>query len=37
LSDREETSCAFLLLAFGILSWILCAAVSIYKEVRSVC
>ena len=37
LSDREETSCTFLLLAFGILSWILCAAVSIYKEVRSVC
>lgn len=37
LSDREETSCAFLLLAFWILSWILCAAVSIYKEVRSVC
>ena len=36
LSSKEETTFAFLIVVFGFLSFILSAAVSIYKEVHSV-
>lgn len=36
LSSKEETTFAFLIVVFGISSFILSAAVSIYKEVHSV-